>query len=242
MFLEIQEIVKHYKARPVLDKVSFDVKQGETLGILGPNGAGKSTLATILAAVVKPDSGKVLLEGKSIHEKNGGYRSRIGYVPQDIALYSALSVRDNMSFWADLQGLDPKERVKRIKNLLKEFNLYDRLEDKVSSLSGGMKRRLNVAVALIHKPELIILDEPMNGADSLSVKVTMDKLLSLKKEGYTILISDHHLEGMADLCDRIAILDEGRLIHLDKPEAVLTKTGAHSLEQLMLSLLGGKEA
>jgi len=235
-FISVRDVTKKYRARKALDRVSIEVGKGEVFGLIGPNGAGKSTFITLLATINRPDSGDILVDGKSIVKNPGIIRSRIGYVPQEIALYPMLSAYDNLDLWAGVYGLKGQQKKRRIQAVLDYMRLGDRARDKVATYSGGMKRRLNIAASLLHKPEILIMDEPTAGVDILSRATIADMIKSLKKNGCTIVLARHYIDELESLCDRVAILNKGVLLYTGALEEILRNTGKESLKALMLNL------
>jgi len=235
-FISVREVTKRYRKRVALDRVSIEINKGEVFGLIGPNGAGKSTFISLLATINRPDSGDILVEGKSIVKMPGKIRSRIGYVPQEIALYPMLSAYENLDLWAGIYGLKGQQKNQRIRAVLEYLRLGDRAGDKVATFSGGMKRRLNIAASLLHKPDILIMDEPTAGVDILSRTTVADMIRSLKANGCTIIITSHYIDELELLCDRLAILNKGVLLHTGNLESILEKTGKESLEALMLNL------
>jgi ABC-2 type transport system ATP-binding protein len=207
--IEIKNIRKKYKQREVLKGVSLNISSGVIVGLVGPNGAGKSTLMQIIANILKPTSGDVYFHGQSVKDIKRGFYEKIGYVPQDLALYHTLSVADNIAFWSNLSAT--KNTDDKIKEIITTVGLDDLLAVKVDQLSGGMKRKLNIAVALMHNPELIIMDEPTVGIDIQSKLEIITFIQKLKNEGKTIIYSSHDAYEVEKLCDEIVILNDGQV-------------------------------
>lgn len=234
--ISVRNVTKQYGKRKALDNVSFDIAKGEIFGLIGPNGAGKSTFISLLATINKPESGDILVDENSIVRRPAAIRSRIGYVPQEIALYPMLSAYENLDFWAGIYGLKGDRKKQRILAVLDYLRLGDRANDKVGAYSGGMKRRLNIAASLLHKPEILIMDEPTAGVDILSRTTIAEMIKSLKRNGCTIIITSHYIDELELLCDRLAVLSKGSLIYTGPLQEILQKTGVESLEALMLNL------
>ena len=211
-FLEIKNISKGFKDLQAVDDLSFSIKEGEIFGLLGPNGAGKSTTISMITTLLKPDDGDILYKNISIFEDPKILEKELGLVPQDIALYPSLSGYDNLKFWGHVYGIRGKALKTRIEEIAEIIGLSDRLKDKVEKYSGGMKRRLNIGVALIHKPKFLIMDEPTVGIDPQSRNHILDTVKRLNKEGMTIIYTSHYMEEVEELCDRICIMDKGRLL------------------------------
>jgi ABC-2 type transport system ATP-binding protein len=201
-----------YDGLVAVDDVSFGIAPGETFGLLGPNGAGKTTVISLVAGVLKADDGDVVVAGQRISPRSVHAKAAIGYVPQDVALYPDLSGRENLRFFARLYGLGRSEMGTRLEEVLTTVGLADRSRDLVSKYSGGMKRRLNIAAGLLHKPKLLILDEPTVGVDPQSRNAILDSVQALAAQGLAVLYTTHYMEEAQRLCDRVAIMDEGKLI------------------------------
>ncbi|MBP0016996.1 MAG: ABC transporter ATP-binding protein [Cyanobacteria bacterium SBLK] len=207
--LKIKNLSKFYQKKLVLQDLSFEVKTGEIYGLLGPNGAGKTTIINILCNLLQPDRGTILLDGVPISQAS---KYLIGVAPQENLLYKSLSCRENLHFFARLYGLDRQQQRDRISASLVAVNLSDRINSLVETLSGGMKRRLNLAIALVHEPKLLILDEPTTGLD-IETRYELWRLIrQLQQQGMTILLTTHLLDEAEQLCDRLAILQSGQLL------------------------------
>jgi ABC-2 type transport system ATP-binding protein len=192
--------------------VSFSIGQGETVGLLGPNGAGKTTTIAMISGIARPDGGDVSLGGISVTQNATALKRRVGLVPQDLALYDELSAWANLQLFGGLYGLGSTQLQPRAEAALSLVGLADRSGDRVKTFSGGMKRRLNIAAALLHDPELILLDEPTVGVDPQSRNAIFDNLEELKRRGKTLLYTTHYMEEAERLCDRVLILDHGRVL------------------------------
>ena len=210
--LEVKALRKSYGNTVAVDGVSFRIPQGETLGLLGPNGAGKTTTVSIIAGLLSADSGEVLIEGRALGGDSDPVKHKIGLVPQDIALYDELSARDNLNFFGALYELAGDKLKRVVAESLALVGLTDRAKDKVSTFSGGMKRRLNLAAALLHDPDLLLLDEPTVGVDPQSRNAIFDNLETLKRRGKTLLYTTHYMEEAERLCDRLVVIDHGKVI------------------------------
>ena len=221
--LEVIGLTKHYGKLTALTGVSFRAARGETIGLLGPNGAGKTTTVSIIAGLLSPDAGEVLIEGKQVKSDTDPVKLKIGLVPQDMALYDQLSAHDNLTFFAALYSLSGSRSKQAIAEALNLVGLSDRATDKVKTFSGGMKRRLNLAAALLHDPQILLLDEPTVGVDPQSRNAIFDNLEELKKRGKTLIYTTHYMEEAERLCDRIVIVDHGKVIADD------TLLGLHKL-------------
>jgi ABC-2 type transport system ATP-binding protein len=210
--LEVRAIRKAYGRIVAVDDVSFRAGAGETVGLLGPNGAGKTTTVSLIAGLLRPDSGEILIGGRPLAGDTDSTKREIGLVPQDIGLFDELSARENLMLFAALYGLTGAARRRPIQAALDLVGLRERARDKVSGFSGGMKRRLNLAAALLHDPRLLLLDEPTVGVDPQSRNAIFENLEALKKRGKTLLYTTHYMEEAERLCDRLVIVDRGRVM------------------------------
>src|SRR3984957_12240503 len=221
--LEVKGVSKSYGPLVAVSDVSFRVDRGETIGLLGPNGAGKTTTVSIIAGLLSADSGEVLIEGKRVQSDTDPVKLKIGLVPQDMALYDQLTALDNLIFFAALYSLAGAKAKHAIDDVLNLVALSDRAGHKVGTFSGGMKRRLNLAAALLHDPQILLLDEPTVGVDPQSRNAIFENLEALKKGGKTLIYTTHYMEEAERLCDRIVIIDHGKVIAND------TLQGLHKL-------------
>jgi ABC-2 type transport system ATP-binding protein len=229
--LELSALTKRFGDITAVDNLSFRVKYGEIFGLLGPNGSGKTTTINMISGLSKPSSGEVKVLGYNMADNTRAVHAVLGTVPQETALYEELTAWTNMSVHADLYGVPRSERDRRMTDMLKLVELYDRRHSRVSTFSGGMKRRLALARALLHDPQLLYLDEPTLGVDVQSRRAIWDYILDLKKkEGKTVLLSTNYLEEANLLCDRIAIIDHGKLVALDTPVDLKRRYGNTILE------------
>ena len=210
--LSIRELKKSFGEINAVDGVSFDVQEGELYGLLGPNGAGKTTTISMMSGLIRPDSGQVRVLDKDFWGDPKTAQKQMGVVPQEIALYQELSARENLIFWGRLAGLPTKDSKQRSQELLETLALTDRAKDPVKSFSGGMMRRVNIGCALMHRPKLLVLDEPTVGIDPQARLNILDFINGLKKDGTSILYTTHYLEEAETLCDRIGIIDQGKLL------------------------------
>ncbi len=239
--IEVKGLTKKYGKITALSELSLDIAKGEIFGLFGPNGAGKSTFISILATICKPTSGDIVVNGHSVCGQPDMVKRVIGFVPQDIALYPMLSGRDNLDFWAGIYGLRGKLRKERIEEAAAMTRLEGRIRDRVSEYSGGMKRRLNIAVSLMHHPEILVMDEPTVGVDIQSRRYILDMLDGLSKEGRTIVFTSHYTDELETLCSRIAIMGKGKLLALGPASELKSRYGADDLETVLLKLSGKKE-
>ena len=225
--VEANNLVKQYAGspEPAVRGVSFAIQQGEIFGFLGPNGAGKTTTISMLSCLLKPTEGSATVAGFDLIRQSSEVKRRIGLVPQDLALYPTLSARDNLSFFGRIYGLKSSNLRQRVDDALKMVGLSDRAGDAVETFSGGMKRRVNIAAGLLHRPEVLFLDEPTVGVDPQSRNFIFENVESLNQDGLTVLYTTHYMEEAQRLCDRVAIIDQGQIIALDTPKALITSLG-----------------
>jgi linearmycin/streptolysin S transport system ATP-binding protein len=210
--LECKGLRKAYGDLVAVAGVDFSIAPGETYGLLGPNGAGKTTTISMVAGILAPDAGTVTLGGDPVSPSHARVRGRIGYVPQDIALYPDLTGRENLQFFGRLYGIDKTRLATRIEDVLGVIGLEERAGDKSDEYSGGMKRRLNIGIGLLHQPELLILDEPTVGVDPQSRNAILESVETLAGAGISVLYTTHYIEEAERLCDRVGIIDAGRIV------------------------------
>ncbi|MCD4806533.1 MAG: ABC transporter ATP-binding protein [Methanococcoides sp.] len=230
--ITVKELSKRYDGFAAVEDVSFDIKRGEIFGLLGPNGAGKSTIISILCCLLEPTAGRVTIDGFDVEKNSNEIKKIIGIVPQEISLYYTLTARENLTFYAKIYGLSGKTMKDRIEALLDMVGLTDRADDKLEGYSGGMKRRINIAVALLHNPRILFLDEPSTGVDPQSRKRIYDTIQDLNRQGMTVLLTTHQMEDAEKLCHRIAIVDKGKLIALDTLNGLLKMVGETDIIQV----------
>ncbi len=210
--LEVRNLRKVFGELTAVDGISFSVNEGEIYGFLGPNGAGKTTTISMICGLLEPTDGEVLVQGLGIGENPREVKRRLGVVPQEVAVYEELSARANLEFWGGIFGLRSRELKKRVDELLAQVGLEDRATEPVKNFSGGMKRRLNLAMGLVHDPQLILLDEPTVGIDPQARHKILDIVKQIVAQGRTVLYTTHYLEEAEDLCNRLAIIDNGRIL------------------------------
>lgn len=232
--LELLHVHKSYKKHPAVIDLSFTVQPGEIIGMLGPNGAGKSTTISMIATLLKPDSGKIMFHGTDITKHPEVIRAKLGFVPQDITLYEPLTGKDNLLFWAGAYHIDKNVQADRIDKVSEMIGFTsEMLHQPVKEYSGGMKRRLNIGVALLHDPELILLDEPTQGIDLQSRKQILEAIQKLKKEGKSVIYVGHYMEETEKLCDRILMMDKGQcILNASLSDALKGQGKMLTLEQL----------
>ncbi|MGA8923554.1 MAG: ABC transporter ATP-binding protein [Candidatus Dormiibacterota bacterium] len=210
--LECRGVRRHFGEIRAVDGVSFHVEPGETYGLLGPNGAGKTTTISMIAGLLAPDGGEVIVGGQPMTTRSIKLREMIGYVPQDLAIYPDLSGRENLVFFARLYGMSSSDAKKRASEVLETIGLSDRARDQTKKYSGGMKRRLNIGIGLLNRPKLLILDEPTVGVDPQSRNAILESVEELSTAGMAVLYTTHYMEEAERLCDRVGIIDHGKLI------------------------------
>lgn len=231
--IETQNLTKRYNSFLAVDGLNLRIKSGEVFGFLGPNGAGKTTSIKMMVGLLKPTEGGVLIEGEEIESVEKG---KIGVCPQDLVIWGGLTCEENIALIGDMYEVPGNVLKERIKQLLHDLILSDKTKTLASQLSGGMKRRLNLAMALIHEPEIVVLDEPSAGLDPQSRLVLWEYIHSLSKEkGKTIILTTHLMEEADRLSDRIAIMDHGKLLVLDTPESLKKKIGRGDVVEIQLS-------
>ena len=217
VLLEASNLAKSYGARRAVDGVSFQVRAGQTLGLIGPNGAGKSTTVAMLCGLLVPDAGSVRVRGEQVGPGASEAKRRIGLVPQDLALYEELPAVENLMLFGALYGVPRALRRERAQRVLEQVNLQDRARDKPSTFSGGMKRRLNIGAALMHAPELLVLDEPTVGVDPHSRNAIFEILERLRDEGCALVYTSHYMEEVERLADQVVVIDGGKVLADDTP-------------------------
>lgn len=210
--IRVEDLEKSYGSLRAVDGISFEVSEGELFGFLGPNGAGKTTTLSMVSGLLKPDRGRVSIAEIDVWTSPKPAKKILGLVPQDLALYEELSARENLMFWGSLFDLPRAQLKANIDLWLDRVGLKDRAKEAVSKFSGGMKRRLNLAIGLVHNPKVVLLDEPTVGIDPQARNKILDIIRQIAKEGTTILFTTHHLEEAEALCDRIAIMDHGKIL------------------------------
>jgi ABC-2 type transport system ATP-binding protein len=223
--LEVQNLVKKYGDFAAVKGISFDIKEGEIFSLLGPNGAGKTTTISMLSTLYAPTSGDATIAGHSVKQNPMAVRNAIGVVPQEIALYEDLTAKENLIFWGQMYGLSGKSLTARVDEVLEQIGLLDKAKDRVKTYSGGMKRRVNIGVGLLHKPKLLFMDEPTVGIDPQSRRAILDTVKDLNKQGMTVLYTTHYMEEAEELSDRVGIIDHGELIALGTQKDLTKQVG-----------------
>jgi len=240
-FVAAENLHKSFNEQKAVNGVSFAIDEGEIFGLLGPNGAGKTTTIRILSTILEPDRGDVTIGGYSIREDADAVRRLIGVCPQELALYPDLSALDNLLFFGRMVGLNGREAKAQAIANLEAMGLIDRAGGKVDKFSGGMKRRINLAISLMGHPQLLFLDEPTVGIDPQSRNMIYETIEGLRDKGMTILYTTHYMEEADRLCHRVGIMDGGEMVALDTPHGLKSKIGSPdqvSLEDVFLKLTG----
>ncbi len=243
--IEVQQLVKTFGKHEAVKDISFTISKGEIFGLLGPNGAGKSTTINMMCGYLESTSGDTLIDGQSITREPRKVKRMIGVVPQEIALYNDLNSQENLEFFGSIYGLSSQARKERAQALLHFVGLYDRRKEPVKKFSGGMQRRINMAIALMHQPAFLMMDEPTVGVDPQSREHIFDTIEQLRDQGTTIFYTTHYMEEAERLCNRIAIMDEGQIVALGTLEQLLAMRDEnrevqrpHGLQELFIQLTG----
>lgn len=240
--LKTSRLTKKYGSKTVVDNLDIEIKKGEVFGLLGPNGAGKSTTINMICSLTKPTDGEITLFDKNLKSDRNTILSRIGYIPQDLAIHGKLKAWENVELFTSLYGIKGSELKSRIEESLKYVDLWDHKNDFAKNFSGGMKRRLNIACAIGHRPELLIFDEPTVGIDPQSRNFILEKIKKSNENGATVIYTSHYMEEVEAICTRIAIMDNGKVIACGTSEELknMVRKGDEeiSLEQVFLTLTG----
>ena len=234
--IEVLNLHRSFGETKAVQGVSFEVRPGEIFSLLGPNGAGKTTIISMLCCLLRPNEGDARVMGHSIRSDPLDVKSVLGVVPQDIALYEDLTARENLTFWGKMYGLRGAALKARVNEMLDIIGLRDRANERVGKYSGGMKRRVNIGVALLHKPKVIYLDEPTVGIDPQSRRNILDSVVALKNQGMTVLYTSHYMEEAQELSDHIAIMDHGKLIACGTHEELVKLVGQRTRIDLTLNV------
>ena len=238
--LECRDLRKAYGDLVAVDGVGFHISEGETYGLLGPNGAGKTTTISMVCGLLEGDGGEILVDSVPLTPKSVDVKAMIGYVPQDLAIYPDLTARENLRFFARLYGMKGREVRSRIDEVLEIIGLSERADDQAKEYSGGMKRRLNIGIGLLHKPKLLVLDEPTAGVDPQSRNAILESVEQLSDEGVGILYTTHYMEEAERLCDRVGIIDLGELKAEGTRQELVALVGEH--DRVELSAIGDLDA
>lgn len=225
---------KQFGTFTAVQDLSFDIEKGEIFSLLGPNGAGKTTTITMLSTLIQPTHGSATIGGASITRDPMRVRQQIGVVPQEIALYDALNARENLTFWGEMYGMHGANLRRRVDEVLEQVALRDKASQRVSTFSGGMKRRVNIAVGLLHNPSILFMDEPTVGIDPQSRRSILDTVKELNQQGMTILYTTHYMEEAQELSNRVGIIDHGQLIAIGTQKELTQQIGEHEALRLHL--------
>ncbi len=235
--LELRHVTKRYRGIPAVDDVSFQLKPGKVLGYLGPNGAGKSTTVKMITGMLEPTYGQILFRGQSIFEDLPAYRSRLGYVPEEAQVYTHLSGLEYLQLVGRLRAMPERVIERKSRALLALFGLKAAIEAPISDYSKGMKQRVLLSAALLHDPELIVFDEPLSGLDAVTARLFKDLLVVLRREGKAVLYISHVLEVVEQVCDRVVILANGKVIADGSPHDLTQMTSQPTLERVFAQMV-----
>jgi len=233
--LSCEGIQRSFGDRKAVDDVTFEVAHGETFGLLGPNGAGKTTSIAMIAGLLAADAGSIVVAGQRMDPRASRAKRHVGLVPQELSIYPDLNGRENLDLFARLYGLDHDERARRVDEVLEVTGLRERSGDRAGEYSGGMKRRLNIGIGMLHEPRLLILDEPTVGVDPQSRNAILDSVERLATEGMSVLYTTHYMEEAERLCDRIGIIDQGRLVAQGTRRDLVATVDGQDLVRLRVS-------
>jgi ABC-2 type transport system ATP-binding protein len=245
VILKLEGLTKKYDNKPVVDHINLEIKKGEIFGLLGPNGAGKSTTMNMVCSLVKPTAGKVELFGYDTKTDMKKVKAKLGYIPQELAIHGNLKAWENVELFTSLYGIKGELLKKAVKESLEFVGLEDKRNGFAKTFSGGMKRRLNIACAIGHKPELLVFDEPTVGIDPQSRNFILQKIKFINRQGSTVIYSSHYMEEIEAICTRIAIMDNGKIVAIgtkqELVEMVTSDKNSHmTLEEVFLTLTGKK--
>ena len=233
----VTDLVKRFGDHAAVDGVSFDIREGEIFGLLGPNGAGKTTTISMISCLLAPSSGTVIVDGASVTAEPRKVKCALGVVPQEIALYPTLTALENLMFWGRMYGLGGKLLEERVVEALETAGLADRAKERIETYSGGMKRRINIAAGIMHHPRVLLMDEPTVGIDPQSRNHILETVKELNRRGMTVLYTSHYMEEVEFLCDRVGIVDHGRLIALGTIEELKRLVGDENVISVRLAEL-----
>ncbi len=223
--VSVHNLSKTYAGKKAVERLSFEIRRSEFFGLLGPNGAGKTTTIGMLTGLINPSEGNITIDALDVPTNALAVKAKIGFVPQDFAFYPTLSAKDNLLFFGRIYGLHGRHLKRQIGKALQAVELLENAGDTVSTFSNGMKRRLNIAIGMLHSPQLLILDEPTVGVDTHVKQVILENLQTLNQAGLTVLLTTHHMEEAQRLCHRVAIMDKGTIVALDAPSALIADMG-----------------
>lgn len=244
IILKTKDLTKKYDNRVVVDNLEIEIEEGEIFGLLGPNGAGKSTTMNMICGIVKPTLGSVEFRGQDFKKRRNELIHEVGYIPQELAIHGNLKAWENVELFTSLYGIKGRELEQRINESLEYVGLLEKRNDYAKTFSGGMKRRLNIACAIGHHPDLLIFDEPTVGIDPQSRNFILDKIKESNKNGATVIYSSHYMEEVEAICTKIAIMDNGKVVATGTSEElkkmVVEDTGSITLEEVFLTMTGKK--
>ncbi len=240
LILEVHNLVKKYGDFTAVKGISFEIQEGEIFSLLGPNGAGKTTTISVLSTLYAPSGGEAEVGGYSLSRQPMEVRRLIGVVPQDLALYDDLTARENLSFWGQMYNLGGRALKGRIDEVLEQIGLKDKADQRIRTYSGGMKRRVNIGIGLLHRPRLLFMDEPTVGIDPQSRRAILDSVKELNRQGMTVLYTTHYMEEAQELSNRVGIIDHGELIALGTQAELTRQVGEN--ETLVLHIDEGEDA
>ena len=238
--LDCRDLRKTFDSLVAVDGVGFQIAEGETYGLLGPNGAGKTTSISMICGLLERDAGEVFVDGRPLTTRSVEAKQAVGLVPQDLAIYPDLTARENLAFFGRLYGMPVGELKKRVDEVLEIIGLSERANDRADEFSGGMKRRLNIGIGLLHKPHLLVLDEPTVGVDPQSRNAILESVEHLSTEGMAVLYTTHYMEEAERLCDRVGIIDMGKIIAEGTRRELVARIGQH--DRIRLQASGDLEA
>jgi sodium transport system ATP-binding protein len=239
--IEVKDLHKHFGAVKAVDGVSFTARDGEITGLLGPNGAGKTTTLRMLYTLMPPDGGQVLVDGVDVAKDALAVRRRLGVLPDARGLYKRLSARENIDYFARLQGMDEAQLRARREQLIQALDMADIADRRTEGFSQGQRVKTAIARALVHDPRNVILDEPTNGLDVMATRSMRQFMRQLKQEGRCVLFSSHIMQEVAALCDRIVVIAHGRVVADETPDALRVQTGEANLEDAFVKIIGSEE-
>jgi ABC-2 type transport system ATP-binding protein len=233
--IDVRDLTKAFREVVAVGGISFEVHRGEVFSLLGPNGAGKSTAISIISGLLQPDSGDARVMGHSVLKESMAARRCLGVVPQEVALYNDMSARENLVFWGRMYGLSGQNLERRVDEMLKAVGLVERQKGRVATYSGGMKRRVNIAAALLHTPQVVIMDEPTVGIDPQSRRHILDYVKELNRQGMSVLYTTHYMEEAEELSSRIAIMDKGKVIACGTRDELVRMVGEQTRVELVVT-------
>jgi ABC-2 type transport system ATP-binding protein len=231
--VRVHNLSKRFGRTLAVDGVGFELFKGEVFGLLGPNGAGKTTTIAMLTGLIQPTEGRIIIDGRDLSTGSSHVKSLIGLVPQDFAFYPSLTAEENLAFFGRLYGMRGRALTVRMQLVLEAVHLQERAAQRVVTFSNGMKRRLNFAIGLLHEPRILFMDEPTVGVDPQSRNAIFDAVEALGKRGVTILYTTHYMEEAQRLCHRVAIMDQGRMMAMDNPLALVQRLGGGFIEMTL---------